>query len=552
MKFLTGKQFIEMIESGANNLSNNYQKIDALNVFPVPDGDTGTNMNLTFSAGYNDIKGHSVYSVSALAKSLSKGLLMGARGNSGVILSQIFRGFSQAIIDKIEIDATDLALAFYEGNLVAYKAVMRPVEGTILTVLRVSSERTLQYVALKGEDCSIIEVLEKMVEYAKDALNDTPNLLPVLKEVGVVDSGGAGLLSILEGFLLYIQGNKVISNTQNNSNQPSNVQSQFEHDEFGYCTEFIVQLNEKSLQYFDKEIFTKELEDLGNSLVVVVDDDIVKVHVHTLIPGDALNIGQRYGEFIKIKVENMSLQHDNLIDHSLENLDSNNKVKVALKAPDKEFALISICSGNGLKEYFKSIRVDDFIEGGQTMNPSTDDIVNICRRQKAKHIFIFPNNSNIILTAKQAASILEDLSVHVIETKTILQGIVSVLAFNPAESLEINYQNMSNAIGNVKSGQITYAIKDTVFNGVNIKANQFMAIYEKEILCACDEISDALDKCLNSMISEENELVTIIVGENGDSNLVENLIDKYEQLFDIEFEIIHGNQPVYNYLIGVE
>lgn len=551
MKNLSGKQFVEMIESGANNLANNYQKIDALNVFPVPDGDTGTNMNLTFSSGYNDLKLQIATSVSVLAKTLSRGLLMGARGNSGVILSQIFRGFSQAITDKVEIDATDLALAFYEGNLVAYKAVMRPVEGTILTVLRVSSEKTLQYVSLKGEDCSIEEVLEVMVDNAKKALDNTPNLLPVLKEVGVVDSGGAGFLTILEGFLAYMHGNKIESNNVNN-NQIGSVQSQFEHDEFGYCTEFIIQLNEKSLEYFDQDIFSKELEKLGNSLVVVVDEDIVKVHVHTLIPGDALNLGQRYGEFIKLKIENMSLQHDHLIDHSLDTLQSDNKVKVALKAPDKEFAIISVCSGSGLKDYFKSIRVDDFIDGGQTMNPSTDDIVNACRRQKAKHIFILPNNSNIILAAQQAASILDDLSVHVIESKTILQGIAAVLAFNPDSSLEINYQNMIDALHSIKSGQITYAIKDTLFNGVDIKANQFMAIVDKEIICACDNVIESLDKCLENMINDHHELVTVIIGEDGDLTCLNDLVKKYEDLYDIEFEIIDGKQPVYSYLIGVE
>ena len=546
MKTLNATNFVDMIESGVNNLSNNHREIDALNVFPVPDGDTGTNMNLTFTTGFKDIKNRPSKHVGQLSKLFSKGLLMGARGNSGVILSQIFRGFSQAVADYEEIDALQFATAFDSGKKVAYKAVMRPVEGTILTVLRLSSEATLKYVQ-QADELSIEDTLNYLIDQAQIALEKTPDLLPVLKEVGVVDSGGAGLVAILKGFQSFFDGRPIKLLDQSHMQQ-TNVQAQFEHEEFGYCTEFIVRLNEKSLDYFNENSFRLELEALGDSLVVVRDEDIVKVHVHTLTPGDALNLGQRYGEFAKLKIENMAEQHDALA-HSVEELDT---ATLKVEKPFKEYALISVCAGDGLAEYFKELRVDHVVAGGQTMNPSTEEFVEVINSLNAKNIIILPNNSNIILAANQAKAIIDDKNIVVLETKSIPEGIAACINFNPELSLEDNLNYMTKAIEHTVSGAVTYAIKDTSFNGVNIKAGDYMAILGKNIVTAVTDKTVALKALVKEMVNDSHELITLVCGTDIDDEDAEELSDFFEEEYDVEVELVMGEQPVYSYLVGVE
>ena len=539
MDKINGKIFKEMIESGANNLSNHFVEIDTLNVFPVPDGDTGTNMSLTFSSGVNDALKVDSDSISDIAKALSKGLLMGARGNSGVITSQIFRGLYQALQDNDEVSGLQLANAFVNGSRVAYKAVMRPVEGTILTVIREASDYTLLY-ASDNIDITCKDVMAKLVEEANASLERTPDLLPVLKEVGVVDSGGAGLVKILEGFLSYLNGVK-IEKDESVSSVTSSA-AEVESDEFGYCTEFIIRLDPNKVAKFKEEKLKKSLAELGNSLVVVQDEDIVKVHVHTLKPGDALNLGQRYGEFVKLKIENMQEQHENILMNATTETKPKEKVK---------YALIAVAAGDGLTQMFKDLRVDYIISGGQTMNPSTEDFVEAIKNINAEHIFILPNNSNIILAAQQAAQVLEDEDIHVIPAKSIPQGLCACMMFNPEVDVESNAEEMNEAIKNVVTGQVTYAIKDTTFEGVEIKAQDYMGIKEKEIVCSVKDKMDAVKALIDSMISEDSEIATIIAGEDTtDEELAE--VSAYAEAKGIEVEAEQGGQPVYSFVIGVE
>ncbi|MDF9825022.1 DAK2 domain fusion protein YloV [Breznakia sp. PF5-3] len=540
MENLNGLIFKEMIESGSNNLANHYQEVDTLNVFPVPDGDTGTNMSLTFSSGVNDALKVDSENINDVAKALSKGLLMGARGNSGVITSQIFRGLYQAVENETEVNGLKLANAFVNGSRVAYKAVMRPVEGTILTVIREASDYTLVY-ASENINITCVEVMEKLVEEAKKSLERTPELLPVLKEVGVVDSGGAGLVYILEGFLASLRGEK-IEKSESAATTNSNA-AQVESDEFGYCTEFIIRLDENNLTTFKEDKLRKSLGKLGDSLVVVQDDDIVKVHVHTLKPGDVLNMGQRYGEFVKLKIENMQEQHDHLV---LDSKDDGNSAK-----PKEKYALIAVAAGEGLMEMFSELRVNTIISGGQTMNPSTEDFVEAIKKINAEHIFIMPNNSNIILAAQQAAQVLDDLDIHVIPSKSIPQGLCACMMFNPEVDVDTNVMEMSEAITHVVTGQVTYAIKDTTFDGMKIKAQDYMGIKEKEIVCSVKDKMDATKKLIDSMVDDDSEIVTLIAGEDTSKEELEK-ITKYTEAKGVEVEATMGNQPVYSFVIGVE
>lgn len=545
MMTLKAADFLAILESGANNLTNQHREIDALNVFPVPDGDTGTNMNLTFSAGVKEVLSHNSTHVGQLAKVFSRGLLMGARGNSGVILSQIFRGFSQSVADKAELDANDLALAFDNGKKVAYKAVMRPVEGTILTVLRLAAEETLSYVNQSNE-LSVEDTLNYFITQAEIALNKTPEMLPVLKEVGVVDSGGAGFLVILQGMQSALEG-KPIKSEVSKADSSAPVQAQFDHEEFGYCTEFIIQLNDKSVKYFKEKTFVKELEKLGDSLVVVHDEDLVKVHIHTLTPGDALNLGQRYGEFAKLKIENMAQQHEAIVHDSLT---QNNDIK---KENDyKETTIVSVSAGEGLSDYFKELRVDVCVSGGQTMNPSTEDFVAVINELNCKNVVILPNNSNIVLAAKQVIDLIDDKNVLVLETKSIPEGIAACIAYNPEVDIEENVENMQKAINNTKSGQVTYAIKDTTYDSMPIKAGDYMAISGKKIVLTSPNQEEALISVIDDLVDDESEIITLIVGEDGHLDKVEELAEEFEDKYDVEVEIVEGGQPVYSYMVGVE
>lgn len=542
MERINGTIFKQMLESGANNLMNQYARIDALNVFPVPDGDTGTNMSLTFSAGVNDALKIQSDCISDVAKALSKGLLMGARGNSGVITSQIFRGVYQSVNGNDEINALQLANAFVNGSRVAYKAVMRPVEGTILTVIREASDYTLLYAADNAETITCIDVMEKLVAEAKESLDRTPDLLPVLKEVGVVDSGGAGLLVILEGCLSALKGEAIAKDE--NAAATTTVATEIESDEFGYCTEFIIRLDPNKLATFKEEKLRDKLAKLGNSLVVVQDEEIVKVHVHTLRPGDALNIGQRYGEFVKLKIENMQEQHENIIMN-----ESVNKEEPQIAS---KYAMIAVAAGDGLAEMFKELRVDHIISGGQTMNPSTEDFVEAIKKINAEHIFIMPNNSNIVLAAQQAAQVMEDRDIHVIPSKTIPQGLCACMMFNPEIDVESNVSEMMEGIANVTTGQVTYAIKDTMFDGMEIKEGDYMGIKEKDIVVSTSDKMEATKKLIDSLINGDSEIVTLIGGDNTTEDDLAAVTSYIEDNYEVEVEATMGGQPVYSYIIGVE
>jgi DAK2 domain fusion protein YloV len=539
MEKLNGNKFKAMLVSGANNLSNHHREIDALNVFPVPDGDTGTNMNLTFSAGVKEAQSHPSTHVGEIAKTLSKGLLMGARGNSGVILSQIFRGFYQSVEGKNELEASDFAHAFVRGTEVAYKAVMRPVEGTILTVLRESANETVAYVEANHSK-NIIDVLDYMIKRAKISLENTPNLLPVLKEVGVVDSGGAGYVVVLEGFFSELSGLPI--ELTEDTGEIEGVQSKLENDEFGYCTEIIIRLNSDVMSEFSENHLREQLEDLGNSIVVVQDEEIVKVHVHTLSPGDVLNLGQAYGELLKIKSDNMQLQHEHA------------STLVEMPKPKKKYALIAVASGEGLSRLFKQdYRVDLVISGGQTMNPATEDFVEAIKSLNAEHIFILPNNSNIILAAQQAESLMDDLDVHVIPTKSIPQGLSACVMFNPQVDVNENIAEMTEAFKHVKTGLVTYAIKDSSMDGVTINANDFMGIMDKAIVVSVPSKAEAAKQLMDQLVTSEDGLITLIIGEDVNDEEQDELVAYITEHFDAcELEVHKGHQPVYSYIIGVE
>lgn len=547
MKNINGLTLKQMIISGANNLYNHYPEIDALNVFPVPDGDTGTNMNLTITSGSKEVQNRNDTDVYEIAKAFSKGLLMGARGNSGVILSQIFRGFAQSLEGKKVIKPTDLAEAFYNGKEVAYKAVMRPVEGTILTVIREASTALMEKV---NDNMSIEKCFEILLNEARESLDRTPELLPVLKEVGVVDSGGAGLIKVLEGFQLSIQGKIVerqLATAVDEKSPLSMAGANVEGDEFGYCTEFIMQLGPENVKKpFVEKRFTNVLASHGNSLVVVRDDDIVKVHVHTMMPGSILTYAQQYGEFKTIKVENMTEQHTKLEEEKkLQQEDT----------PLKDYALIAVAVGDGVEDMFKELRVDVIVSGGQTMNPSTEDFIAAIKKCHAKNIFIMPNNSNIIMAASQACDVCKDENINaiVIPSKTIPQGFAACMNFNPEASVEENRVNMEEALPSIKTGLVTFAIKDTSIDGVQVNKDQFIGIVNKSIVCSLDDKLEATEKLVESMIDDMTSIITLIAGEDVTETELEELLDRIqEKNEDVDIDVRRGNQPVYSFIIGVE
>lgn len=547
----------QMIISGANNLYNNYPEVDALNVFPVPDGDTGTNMNLTISSGAKEIATRNDASVYDIAKAFSRGLLMGARGNSGVILSQIFRGFAQGLKGKIEATAQDISDALLMGKEVAYKAVMRPVEGTILTVIRESSQALADSVY---PDMPLDEALDILLKEARESLKRTPNLLPVLKEAGVVDSGGAGLCKIIEGFDLALHNQIVEKNmpdvVSDSVVEPiiGNVQASLEHKEFGYCTEFILKLPEDPIKAKKKNFvpsrFSGVLNSHGNSIVMVHDDDLIKVHIHTLNPGNILTYAQQFGEFVKIKVENMSEQHTHLIEE-----DAKAKEDEIKKQPKKPFGLISVGAGKGIVDLFKDLNCDYIVSGGQTMNPSTEDFIKAIKSINAEQIFILPNNSNIIMAATQACDVMnEEVKCTVIPTKTIPQGLVSAMMYNPESDYDTNYNDMMESLSSVKSGQVTFAVKDTSFEGMEIHKDDFIGICDKKILATeKDKIKCAL-KLINTMIDEDSSIITIITGEDvteAERDALKELVQaKVGDMVDVDVKV--GLQPVYSFIIGIE
>ena len=561
MKTIDGQTLKQMLISGGNNLYNHYPEVDALNVFPVPDGDTGMNMNLTMTSGAKEIQNRSDSDAYEIAKAFSRGLLMGARGNSGVITSQIFRGFSQGLEGKSEADALDFAEAWQKGVEVAYKAVIRPVEGTILTVVRESSQYLHDHVK---SSFSIEKAMEYLIKEGKESLKRTPELLPILKEVGVIDSGGQGLIYIYEGMLAAAQGN-FIERSQATATDKENpiiaAGASMDEEEFGYCTEFIMSLGPDSVKKpFNEKRFTNILNSHGNSLVVVRDEDIVKVHVHTLTPGHVLNYAQQFGEFLKLKIENMTEQHHQLATGALGADDVHTDL---IPEPEKEepqrerseYAMIAVSSGPGIDEFFKEIGVAEIVKGGQTMNPSSEDFLAAIKHANARNIYIFPNNSNIVMAASQASEMVEDeeTNVYVIPSKTILQGISSSIMFNTEVSPEENFEEMKAALTNVKSGEITFAIRDSEINGVHVKKDDFIGIMEKQIVADNKDKIVVLKALLESMIDEDSSLITLIVGEGVSEEEVElvkdYIADKYG---DLDLDLHIGKQPVYSFLIGVE
>ena len=551
-------QFQEMVQAGASRLHANAEYVNSLNVFPVPDGDTGTNMNLSMTSGAKAVADSSSEKVGELAMILSKGLLMGARGNSGVILSQLFRGFSKQIPEVTTLNAKDLAAAFTHGVETAYKAVMKPVEGTILTVSR-EAARSGERKAKESDDC--IEVLSAVVKGAKRALAKTPDLLPVLKEVGVVDSGGQGLLFIYEGFLEALSGEFLASEIYEPSPVEMDEMVNAEHHrgvsghvatediKFGYCTEIMVQIGEGPTvdSTFDYDTFRNYLNELGDSLLVVNDDEIIKVHVHTEHPGEVMNYGQKFGSLVKIKVDNMRLQHETLVEQDEKMAQS--AIAQTKRVP---YAVIAIAAGEGIQELFKSLGAGYIISGGQTMNPSTEDILKAIKEVNADQVLILPNNKNIFMAADQAVEVA-DIPVAVVPTKTISQGMTALLAFNEHQTLEENQANMVEMIESVVSGQVTTAVRDTTIDNVEIKKDDFLGMIDGKIVISNPDIFQASLDTLNQMIDDEIEIVTIIVGEGGTIKEAEKLVAaitaEHEEL---ETELHIGNQPVYPYLFSAE
>lgn len=548
---LDGITFSQMVLTGAHHLTNNAKKIDALNVFPVPDGDTGTNMNLSMTSGANEVKKNKSENISEVAAAFSKGLLMGARGNSGVILSQIFRGFAKGMEKKASLTTDDLAIAFDAGVQTAYKAVMKPVEGTILTVAKDAAKRAVEIA--KTED-DIIVMLEKVLQEAKASLKRTPDLLPVLKEVGVVDSGGQGLVTVYEGFLAALKGEELpedidtveMDNMINAEHHKSAQDFMDTSDiEFGYCTEFMVKFEDDKLKEnpFDETDFRNELSEHGDSLLVVSDEDVVKVHVHTEYPGNVLTIGQRHGSLINMKIENMREQHTAIVGEKAQHETPKEKA---------EFGIVTVAMGSGLKTLFESLGATVVIEGGQTMNPSTQDITEAINKANAKNVIVLPNNKNIVMAAEQAQELAEG-NVAVIATKTIPQGISALLAFHPEESLETNKNNMTEASSFVKTGQITYAVRDTQIDGISIENGNFMGIADGKIVTTHKERFEAVKQLFQELITEDDEILTILFGEDVTEEEVNSLVSYVEENYeDIEIEVHNGNQPIYSYIFSVE
>ncbi|KIL47676.1 DAK2 domain-containing protein [Jeotgalibacillus campisalis] len=552
---LNGRQFAEMIFQGAINLSNNADTVDALNVFPVPDGDTGTNMNLSMTSGSKEVQANVSDHLGKVSSALSKGLLMGARGNSGVILSQLFRGFGKTVESKSVLSTVEFAQALDDGVGSAYKAVMKPVEGTILTVAKDAAKKAVQ--AAKNED-DFVALMEEIVKEAKASLKRTPDLLPVLKEVGVVDSGGQGLVHVYEGFLAELKGEKIddapVALSMDElvgAEHHIGVQGfmNTEDIEFGYCTEFMVKLEEEktSKHPFDETRFRNELSELGDSLLVISDDEMAKVHIHTEEPGTALAYGQRYGSLIKMKIENMREQHTELVGSDYRVPDKN-----AVPAEKKPYAIITVSMGEGIAELFKSIGATNVIEGGQTMNPSTEDIVKAIEEANAEKVIILPNNKNIIMAAEQAAEVVE-MEAVVVPSKTVPQGMTAILAFNPTAEIDDNFAGMKEALNHVKTGQVTFAVRDTSIDGITIQKDDHMGIAEGKIVVSDKSRLNSAKKLLAQMIDEEAEILTILHGEDAGEDEVNDIKAFIESEYaELEIEIHNGKQPLYSYIFAIE
>lgn len=557
---IDGKTLIDMFAEGAHVLDQHSERVDALNVFPVPDGDTGTNMSLTINSGVKEMKQGEDMRTSAVAKRFSKGLLMGARGNSGVILSQLFRGFAKGIEKKDEIDGHALASAFENGVDTAYRAVMKPVEGTILSVAK-DAAKAARKEARKHNDADA--VLEKALDELRRSLERTPDLLPVLKEVGVVDSGGQGLLHICEGMLAGLRGESTadhVKDAEEQSSMENLVEAEHHHIqgdiapediEFGYCTEVMIRFDDEKTKEnpFDEDEFRTTLSEHGDSLLVVSDEDLVKIHIHVEYPGAVMDEAQKYGELINVKIDNMREQQAEL------SSDMHKEATETEGQAEKKstYAVIAVTMGSGVQELFESLGVDEVVEGGQTMNPSTEQIIDAINKTNAEHVFLIPNNGNIVMTAEQAADVFEDLDVRVIPTKSVPQGLGAMFAFNEEEDVAANEEAMKEGISTVKSAQVTTSIRDTTIEGIEIKENDFMGIVEGKIVSAGETLEKTLKKMADALIDDEIEMLTIIAGEDAEEACTEALASHVEAQYEgVETEIHDGKQPIYHYILSAE
>lgn len=552
MKSMDGLQFAEMVKMGAYHLKQNADYVDSLNVFPVPDGDTGTNMNLSMTSGAKETEANISAHLGKTSQALSKGLLMGARGNSGVILSQLFRGFGKMVEEKETLTASEFAEALQYGVETAYKAVMKPVEGTILTVAKDAAA-----VAVKSAETEtdIIQLMEAVLTEAKASLKRTPDLLPVLKEVGVVDSGGQGLVYVYEGFLACLKGEELPERTvvQSmdelvNAEHHRNVQGFMDTAdiEFGYCTEFMVRFeDDKTKDHpFDENDFRLQLNEMGDSLLVISDEEIAKVHIHTENPGNALSCGQQYGSLINIKIENMRQQHMDIVGDQ-----SARKKTTVKKVP---YAIVTVAMGEGIAELLRSIGASYVIEGGQTMNPSTEDIVKAIQEVGAERVLILPNNKNIVLAAEQAAEVI-GIEAAVVPTKSVPEGLAAILAFNPEADVTANAKSMNIAASVVKTGQVTTAVRDTSIDGVMIHTDDYMAISNGKITVATPSLETTMKSLIDDMITEDDEIVTVIYGEDVSEQDAKQMVAYIEGQFDhVEIELYNGKQPLYPYILSVE
>lgn len=560
---ITNLEFGKMVQAASQKLNQNADFINSLNVFPVPDGDTGTNMSLSLASGAKYERDADGTAVGVLATALAKGLLMGARGNSGVILSQIFRGFSKKLADKQTLSAQDLADGFAAGAETAYKAVMKPTEGTILTVVREGAQAGLN--TAKSSD-DVLAVMDAIYEAAKAALATTPDLLPVLKQVGVVDSGGQGLTFVLEAFNDSLNG-RVAEDGEYKPDDAEmdemidaahhqSVQGKLDPNsiKYGYCTEIMVRIGRgKQVDHdFDYDEFYKYLADLGDSLLVVNDDEIVKVHVHTEHPGKVIAWGQEFGDLAKVKVDNMRMQQETIMEHDEEAAaDAGVATATADEAP-ADTAIIAIAAGDGLATLFKSLGVTHVVNGGQTMNPSTQDIVDAINQSQAKRAIVLPNNKNIFLAAEQAAKVADIPSV-IVHSKTVSQGMTAMLGYNPDAELEDNQASMEENLSAVKSGQVTHAIRDTQLDGFDIKEGNFMGIVDGTIKVTDADLLQTAVATVKAMLDDDSEIITIIYGADTTADVAEQLQQAVEALDDdLETEVHEGDQPVYPFLISVE
>lgn len=551
---IDGKLFRSLVTNGSHRLRNKMNYINDLNVFPVPDGDTGSNMSATMSAGAKAIENmDDSTTIGDVSKTLARGMLMGARGNSGVILSQLFSGVAKGLKGYEIADPEVFSKALRHGVEQAYAAVINPVEGTILTVSREAADKA---VSIAHSVTDFEQLFEEYIEELDASLERTPDLLPVLKEVGVIDSGAAGFIEVVKGMYDAMNGKLYQSDTKEDEYKVNltNIHHNSE-DDFGYCTEFIMQI--EKMNEFNQAEFTEILHSLGDSLVVVQDENILKVHIHTKTPGDALNLAQHYGFFINTKIENMNLQHTEVLIHQTEEYqdececghDHSHSVAPTMK---RKYALVAVVNGEGLKETFIEMGCDYIIEGGQTMNPSVEDFIKAIEKINADHIILVPNNKNVFLSAQTAAEMMEDRDVRVLEAKTISQGYAGLTMFDATQSIDDNLDEMNQYIQNVHTGEVTYAIRDSVYNGVKIQKDHFMGIVNGKIITSNENRFQTCQHILREMINDRTEIVTLMYGAGVTEDEVSELEAHLEETYSVEVEVIDGGQNIYSYIITVE